>query len=97
PYWKEKCKSVKAGCNVLIFLDLCYAGADIRAALSGSSTVKKVRAFEGPQYVQDRVAKATKRTLMRDVNVYNVQFFPCCLDSELSQEGPRTGGAGSWS
>ncbi len=92
-YWKEKCKSVPAGCNVTLVFDLCYAGADIRA-LVGS--LKKNRSVDGPEATQLAVDMAKVRTQMRDVNVYNVQFIPMCLDSELSEEGPSTGGGGSW-
>ncbi len=92
-YWKMKCRSVSQGCNVTLVFDMCHAGADIRALLG---SIKKSRSIEGPQVVQERVDTAKTRTVMRDVNVYNIQFIPMCLDSELSEEGPNTGGAGSW-
>lgn len=96
-YWKAKCKSVPNGCTVVMIFDLCFAGGDIRAAFGNPNHgIKKFRSIDGPPVVQARVAAATKRTLMRDVNVYNVIWFPTCLDSELSSEGSRTGGAGSW-
>ncbi len=96
-YWKEKCKSVPDGCNVVLIFDCCYAGADIRALMAHNSHQLKARSIDGPPIVQARVAAATKRSLMRDVNQYNVQFFPMCLDSELSEEGEITGGMGTWS
>lgn len=95
-YWIAKCKSVPNGSNVVIIGDLCYAGGDIRAVLSGNPHQKKVRAIDGPPEVQARVAAAPKRALMRDANQYSIQWIPCCLDSELSSEGPRTGGSGHW-
>ncbi len=92
-YWKEKCKSVPKGCNVVLIFDLCHAGGDIRALLSNQRTP---RSTDGPAPVQARLAKATTRLTLRDVNQYNVQFIPMCLDSELSEEGPGTGGLGTW-
>lgn len=97
-YWKAKCKSVPPGCNVVLFFDCCYAGSDIRAALVGNphASVKKSRSVDGPPVVQARITLATKRALMRDANQYFIQWFPACLESELSSEGSRTGGSGSW-
>lgn len=92
-YWKAKCQSVPKGCNVTLVFDLCHAGGDIRALLANK---RAPRSVDGPAPVQARIAKATKRATLRDVNQYNVQFIPMCLDSELSEEGPSTGGMGTW-
>lgn len=96
PYWQAKCRSVPPGSNVLLLFDLCYSGSDIRALFANPGH-KTARSVTGPPVVQARVEKATVRALMRDANQYSIQWFPMCLDSELSSEGSRTGGAGSWS
>lgn len=96
-YWKAKCKSVPNGSTVVMIFDLCYSGGDIKAAFGNPGhNLKKFRSIDGPPAVQARVAASTKRALLRDVNAYNVVWLPTCLDSELSSEGSRTGGAGSW-